>query len=103
MRNLITMATLSTLSLVSSIASVPAFAEIRPEKIHVADTNKTKSYVHDGLITGGDRAIDSVIVKDIRQSKNPGFERIVIDLEPFQGGETPAIQRPPYFSGVVLV
>jgi hypothetical protein len=72
-------------------------AEIRPERVHVAEAKKSKSYVHDGLIVGGDRQIDEVTVKDIRRAQNPGFDRIVIDLSGTHNGEPAAIQRPPYY------
>lgn len=78
-----------------------ARGEIRPEKVHVADSKKTKAYIRDGLIIGGDRAIDDVTVKDIRRAKNQGFERIVIDLEGTQNGEAAGIQRPPYYQFAV--
>lgn len=72
-------------------------AEIRPESVHVADSKKTKAYVKDGLIIGGDRQIDGVIVQDIRRATNPGYDRIVIDLKSSQKGEPTEIQRPPTF------
>ncbi len=77
--------------------SATASAEIRPDKIHVADSKKNLSYIRDGLFIGGDKAIDEVVVKDIRRAPNTGFERIVIDLEGTRNGEPTAIQRPPYF------
>lgn len=75
----------------------PLMAEIRPEKIHLAESKKNKSYLHDGLIVGGDQAMDDVTIQDIRRSSNPDFERIVIDLEAKKNGEPSPIQRPPYF------
>ena len=74
-----------------------AALDLRPEKVFVADSQKTKFYVPDGLIVGGDEAIDDVVVLDIRHSRNQGFERIVIDLEGNRSGEPAAIQRPPYY------
>jgi len=74
-----------------------AIAALDPQSVHVAESKKTEAYVRDGLFTGGDRAIDDVTVKDIRRAANPGFERIVIDLEGNQNGEPAAIPRPPYF------
>jgi hypothetical protein len=74
-----------------------ALADLRPEKIHTADAKKNQFYIRDGLIVGGDKAIDEVVVKEIRRATNPGYERIVIDLEGNRGGEPVAIQRPPYF------
>jgi hypothetical protein len=75
-----------------------ARADLRPEKVFTADAKKTKFYIRDGLITGGDRAVNDVVIKDIRRGKNPaGFERIVIDLEGNRNGEPMAIPRPPYY------
>jgi hypothetical protein len=82
---------------VAIVASVPAFAELRPDKVHVADSKKTQAYIRDGLITGGDKAIDEVVVKDIRRASNGGYERVVIDLEGAHAGEPAAIQRPPFY------
>jgi hypothetical protein len=81
--------------------SFPAYAELRPESIHVAQPKKVGAYVRDGVITGGDSVIDGVIVKDIRRAPNAGFERIVIDLEGSREGEPVAIQRPPYYQVAV--
>ncbi len=67
------------------------------EKVFVADSKKTKTPIKDGLIIGGDRAINQVMIKDIRFSSQAGFERIVIDLEGTQNGEKAAIPRPPYY------
>jgi hypothetical protein len=75
-----------------------AHADLKPDKVFVAEGKKSKFYVKDGLITGGDRAVNEVIVHDIRRATNPqGFERIVIDLEGTQNGEALAITRPPYY------
>jgi hypothetical protein len=80
------------------LAPAHALAELKPDKIFVAEGKKQKFYVRDGLITGGDRAINEVVVKDIRRANNPGgFERIVIDLEGSRSGEPAAIERPPYY------
>src|SRR5689334_6769975 len=79
------------------ILSHPVQAEIRPEKIFEADVKKTGVFVQDGIIRGGDQAINEVTVKDIRRANNSGFERIVIDLEGTRNGKTVAIPRPPYF------
>jgi hypothetical protein len=78
--------------------SSAASAELRPDKVHVADAKKNLSYIRDGLFVGGDKAIDEVVVKDIRRAANPGgFERVVIDLEGSKNGEPAAIPRPPYY------
>jgi hypothetical protein len=81
--------------------SLVAHAELRPEKVYLADLKKTKNYVKDGLITGGDQAINEFVIKDIRRAPNTGFERIVIDLEGNRNGDSVAIARPPYFQVAV--
>ncbi len=75
--------------------------ELKPENFHVAETKKTKFYVQDGMVVGGDQAIEEVTVKDIRRATNAGFERIVIDLVGNRNGESAAIPRPPYFQVAV--
>jgi hypothetical protein len=82
-----------------ALAPVHASAELKPDKIYVAEGKKQKFYVRDGLITGGDRAISEVVVRDIRRANNPGgFERVVIDLEGTRSaGGGVAIERPPYY------
>lgn len=77
----------------------PAFSEIRPDAIHLADAQKKKKYVHDGLITGGDRTINGAIVENIRHTVNQkdGYDRIVIDVSGSRNGEPTAIPRPPYY------
>lgn len=82
---------------ISLVLPVAAHALVRPEKIHVTDSQKLEAYIEDGLFVGGDRAVDDVTVKGIRFSRNATFERIVIDLEPRREGESLAIERPPYF------
>lgn len=79
-----------------SLAS-PVKAELRPDRVHVADAKKNGAYTRDGMITGGDSAVNEVVVKDIRRAVNPGYERIVIDLEGSRNGEPLAISRPPYY------
>jgi hypothetical protein len=85
----------------SLLLALPAEAALRPERVHVADAKKTKAYIRDGLIVGGDKAIDEVVVKGIRRASNAGFERIVIDLEGLSNGEPSAIPRAPYFQVAV--
>jgi hypothetical protein len=79
----------------------PAMAELRPGKVHTADSKKNLSYIRDGIFVGGDRAIDQVAVKGIRRSSQAGYERIVIDLEGTKGGEPAAIPRPPFYQVAV--
>lgn len=77
--------------------SLSAHASLKPDRVHAVDGKKTQAYIKDGVFVGGDRAIDSVVVKNIRRSANAGFERIVIDLEGLRGGEKPKIQRAPFY------
>ena len=72
-------------------------AGLTSDKIHVVEPRKNQAYIKDGVFIGGDRAIDDVVVKDIRRAANPGFERMVIDLEGNKNGEPAAISRPPYY------
>lgn len=85
----------------ASVLASSADAELRPEKVHVADIKKTQTYVRDGLITGGDKAINEFVVKDIRRATNTGYERVVIDLEGNRNGEPAAIERAPYYQVAV--
>lgn len=87
------------LSIISWVAGLPAqaAADLRPDRIHVADERKNLAYIRDGLIIGGDQAVNEFVVKDIRRAPNKGFERIVINLEGNQNGEPSAISRAPYF------
>lgn len=83
--------------------SIHVLAEMRPEKIHIADGKKDpSSYIRDALITGGDQAVNEVVITHIRRATNTGgFERIVIDLQGNHNGESVAIQRPPYYQAAV--
>ena len=102
MKNLSTLlAACLALPVFAALGSAPARADLRPEKVYVAESRKTQTYIKDGLITGGDQAIKDVIVKDIRRARNLLFERIVIDLEGNQGGEPAEIQRPPFYQVAV--
>lgn len=85
------------LSLLSWALPTQASAGLKPDNVHVADAKKTLQYLTDGMVVGGDRAIDDVVIRDIRRAPNSGFERIVIDLEGTRSGERAAIPRPPYY------
>lgn len=78
-----------------------AVANLRPETVHVADEKKNLAYIRDGLIVGGDHAVNEFVVKDIRRASNAGFERVVIDLDGNRNGEPVAISRAPYFQVAV--
>lgn len=83
-------------------AVTPVFgADIRPEKVFTASTRKMDFYVRDGLVIGGDRAVEEVLVRDIRRSGGAKYERVVVDLQGIRNGEPLAIPRPPYFQVAV--
>lgn len=86
-----------TCALTCALPSQGAVAALKPEKVSVAEAKKTKVYVLDGVIVGGDWAIDSFKVSGIRRAANPGYERIVVDLEGSRAGEPVALERPPYY------
>jgi hypothetical protein len=85
------------ISAMIGFSSTATRAEIRPEKIHLSDNKKTQNYLADGLIMGGDRAISGILVKDIRRALNPGYERVVLDLQGLENGEPSELPRAPYF------
>ncbi len=84
-----------------SFLSVMAQAESHPLQgqpgITLARSKKTQHYLKEGAVVGGDQAIDEASIVNIRRAPNADFDRIVIDLEAFKQGESPAIQRPPFY------
>ena len=82
----------------SSHAAVGAWD---PDQVHSAETRKRQTYIRSGLVVGGDRALDDVVVRDIRRAGNVGFERVVIDMEGNRNGESVAIPRPPFYQVAV--
>ncbi len=79
-------------------APTPPTSGLKADQIHVAQSRKTETYIRDGLVVGGDRAITDVAVTGIRRAANPGgFDRIVIDLQGSRDGEPAAVTRPPYY------
>ena len=92
---------LTALLLLGFSTSVSA-AELKPEKIYIADAKKNGRYLKSGLLTGGGQAIQKCVIQGIRRSVNPGFERIVIDLEGKMNSETPAVSRAPYYQVAIL-
>jgi hypothetical protein len=76
-----------------------AQASVNAQRVFQASSKKTQHYLADGVVVGGDSAIQSVRIKEIRRAANPaGFERIVMDLEASRAdGEPTALERPPYY------
>lgn len=81
------------------VALQPAFSAVEPQRVFQAAGKKNQQYLADGIVVGGDSAIQNVRVKEIRRAANPqGFERIVIDLEASRAdGEPTALERAPYY------
>ncbi|MFN7685154.1 MAG: hypothetical protein ACK5QT_07060 [Oligoflexia bacterium] len=79
--------------------AVSAAAAVEPQRVFQAEARKTRHYLADGVVVGGDSAIQSVRVKEIRRAANSeGFERIVIDLQASRAdGEPTALARAPYY------
>lgn len=92
---------LAFLSLMIPLLGQAAIGEgisgIKPEKVHQADSTKSHAYIQDGLVVGGHRAIQNVVIRDFRYAINSDFERIVLDLEGSRGGGPAAIAKPPYY------
>lgn len=90
---------LGSLALGVWASSEPALAAkgLSPGKVYVADAKKTEHYVKEGLITGGDRSVDDVVVLDVRHAARKGYDRIVLDLEGNRQGDPAPIKRPPYY------
>ena len=88
-------------SLVASfgvLVTASASAALEPSRVFQAEGRKTEHYISDGVIVGGDPAIQSVRVREIRRAANPKFDRIVIDLEASRSdGEPTALARPPHY------
>jgi len=74
-----------------------AVVELNKDNIIAAQSKKLKRYIEDGLVTGGDRAVNDVVVLDVRFAKNQGYERIVLDLEGNLDGRSTQVSRPPYY------
>ncbi len=75
-----------------------AWASLEPGRHFQASGQKANQYISDGVVVGGDSAIQSVRVQDIRRAANARFERIVIDLQASRrDGEVTALARPPHY------
>jgi hypothetical protein len=84
-----------------SFVFLTALADLKPEKVHMAEAKKTGFYIQDGLFTGGDKTVADSVVRDIRRGPNKGFERVVVELSGNTGGENQNLQRPPYYQVAV--
>lgn len=89
--------TLITLGGLAPHRSEANVVSLKPEEIYLADTKKTRFFVQEGLVVGGDHSINDVVVKQVRHARKKGYERIVIDLVGNRNGEPTAIKRPPYY------
>jgi hypothetical protein len=91
--------TLGVTVFLAGFSSSAVLGAIEPQRVFQADGKKTRNYLADGMVVGGDSAIQNVRVKDIRRAANPeGFERIVIDLDASRAdGEPTALPRAPYY------
>lgn len=87
---------ISSLLFASTVAS-QAFGAINPDQIYLTETKKKNFYINEGLFVGGDRAINDVVIQDIRTGQNAGFERVVIDISGSKNGHPAVIERPPYY------
>jgi len=81
---------LSSLALILFIST--AGAALEPNQVREALPKKTETYLKEGLFSGGDREIQSGIVKDVRRATNGGFERIVIDID---------AEKAPYYQAAI--
>lgn len=82
---------------VSLLSGISASAAIAPSEVHQAELKKTQSYIREGIVVGGDRAIDDVTVKDIRRATQSDFERIVMDLDAARSDQPTAVSRSPFY------
>lgn len=81
--------------LIASHASA-AIEGLRPEAIYVGDLKKTGSYIREGVIQGGDKSVDQVVIKGIRRGGTTEFDRIVLDLQGNPSGEATNLKRAPF-------
>lgn len=56
-------------------------AAIAKTPMYRAEPKKTQVYVREGVIEGGEGPAVGGYVSNIRRSKNPGYERIVLDVD----------------------
>lgn len=68
-----------------------------PDHVYTADAKKMDTYIREGLIVGGDRSVDDIMVLDVRHALNRDYERVVLDLEANPSAGAKTIDRPPYY------
>ncbi len=56
-------------------------AAIAKTPMYRAEPKKTQVYVREGVIEGGEGGAIGGYVSNIRRSKNPGYERVVLDVD----------------------
>lgn len=72
---------------------------LKPDKIHVAERQKTSSWVREGLVTGGDGSVEGVVVRNVKFGKpGQGVERIVVELS---GPQKAVLPKAPYYQMAV--
>jgi hypothetical protein len=72
---------------------------LKPDKIHVAERQKTSTWVREGLVTGGDGSVEGVVVRNVKFGKpGQGVERFVIELTAPQKG---LLTKAPYYQMAV--
>lgn len=74
-----------------------ARAGVDPNRIFFAEGSQKKTFIRDGVVVGGDSAVDHVVIQDLRFANNGGAERLVMDLEGNADGRPLGIERPPYY------
>lgn len=100
-KHLITWFALSTqgLTMVANATEWTTPPGLKPDKIHVADRQRTNTWVREGIITGGDGAVQDVAVRNIKHGlPGKGVERIVVELT---GPQRSPLTRAPYFQFAV--
>lgn len=57
------------------------YAALDSSQVHPTEMKKTNTYVQKGIFMGGSATVKEAMVEDIRRARNPGYERVVIDLK----------------------
>ncbi|MCC7442360.1 MAG: hypothetical protein IT285_12055 [Bdellovibrionales bacterium] len=97
MRTGIAVTGLALLALAGPAASAAVDPALSPRSVHTADLRKNKVYVDDGIVVGGDRNVNDVVILGLRHATQAGFERFVLDLEGNGEGDSVAIERAPFY------